>query len=98
MRERDLERKFKDAVKASGGKAYKFMSPGNDGVPDRLVILPGGCIGFVELKQKGQKPTRLQRQQMEFLRGMGCFVIVLDDLEDIPGILSKIRGSGGIRS
>lgn len=94
MRERELERKFRDAVRASGGKAYKFISPGNDGVPDRLVVLPGGHIGFVELKQKGKKPTRLQEQQMEILQSMGCFTEVLDNPEDIPGVICRIRKAG----
>ncbi len=53
MRESELERKFCRLVGQSGGKAYKFTSPGNSGVPDRLVVLPEGRIGFVELKQGG---------------------------------------------
>lgn len=97
MRERDLERKFRDAVRASGGKAYKFVSPGNDGVPDRLVVLPGGHIGFVELKQRGKKPSGLQKQQMDALRGMGCFAAVLDDPEDIREMIDRIRETGGRR-
>lgn len=95
MRERDLERKFRDAVNASGGKAYKFVSPGNDGVPDRLVVLPGGHIGFVELKQKGKKPSGLQKQQMKTLRDMGCFAAVLDDPENIQEMIGRIREKGG---
>ncbi len=98
MRERDLERKFRDAVKASGGRAYKFVSPGNDGVPDRLVVLPGGYVGFVELKQKGKKPSGLQEQQMGVLRGLGCFATVLDDPEDIPAVIRRIREAGGGQS
>ena len=54
MRESELERKFCRLVGQSGGKAYKFTSPGNSGVPDRLVVLPEGRIGFVELKQGGE--------------------------------------------
>lgn len=42
MREKEIEEKFREAVKRAGGKAYKFVSPGNDGVPDRLVVMPGG--------------------------------------------------------
>lgn len=98
MKERDLERKFRDAVKASGGRAYKFVSPGNDGVPDRLVVLPGGHVGFVELKQKGKRPSGLQKQQMGILRDMGCFVMVLDDPEDIPEVIRSIREAGGGQS
>lgn len=95
MRERDLERKFRDAVRASGGKAYKFVSPGNDGVPDRLVVLPGGRIGFVELKQKGRKPTGIQEQQMERLQSLGCVTAVLDDPADIHKVIRQIGDTGG---
>lgn len=98
MRERDLERKFRDAVKASGGRAYKFVSPGNDGVPDRLVVLPGGHIGFVELKQKGKRPSGLQEQQIRALRSMGCFVAVLDNPEDMQETIQRLREAGGGQS
>lgn len=91
MLERELEKKFCNAVKSAGGKAYKFTSPGNDGVPDRLVVLPGGHIGFVELKQKGKKPTKLQSLQMERLKELDCFVTVLDQQEDIEQVIQKIR-------
>ena len=91
MLERELEEKFRRRVKAAGGKAYKFVSPGNDGVPDRLVVLPGGRIGFVELKQKGQRPTALQQKRILELRSLGCVVMVLDRLEDMDTVLERIR-------
>lgn len=92
MQEKEIEKKFRDAVRAEGGKAYKFVSPGNAGVPDRLVILPGGVVGFVELKARGNIPTKLQEHQMSRIRRMGCFACVLDRVEDIPGVISAIRG------
>lgn len=95
MLEKKLEEKFRVAVKQAGGKAYKFTSPGNDGVPDRLVILPGGQIGFVELKQKGKKPTALQNRRIQELQGMGCMVYVLDDPEDIETVIFGIAGITG---
>ena len=49
MLEKEIERKLTEAVKRIGGKAYKFISPGNDGVPDRLIVMPEGRIIFVEL-------------------------------------------------
>lgn len=48
------------AVKNSGGIALKLVSPGFDGMPDRLVLLPGGKIGFVEVKVPGKEPRPLQ--------------------------------------
>lgn len=95
MLEKKLEEKFRIAVKQAGGKAYKFTSPGNDGVPDRLVILPGGQIGFVELKQKGKKPTALQTRRIQELQGMGCKVYVLDDPEDIETVIFSIAENTG---
>lgn len=91
MLEKELEKKFCGRVKAAGGKAYKFVSPGNDGVPDRLVVLPGGRIGFVELKQKGRKPAPLQQKRLQELRELGCCAAVLDDLADADAVLSQIR-------
>lgn len=55
MREQFIEKKFTDAVKKMGGIAPKFVSPGLDGVPDRLVLLPMGRMAFVEFKAPGKK-------------------------------------------
>lgn len=100
MLEKDIENKLRIAVKKAGGRAYKFVSPGNDGVPDRIIVLPGNHIGFVELKQKGKKPTPLQQMQIGFLEKAGCTVAVMDDSSDISRIISQIQhnicaGSGG---
>ncbi len=91
MLEKEIEAKLVSAVKAQGGKSLKFVSPGNVGVPDRIVILPGGRIGFVEAKQKGKKPTKHQQLQIQRLKDLGCFVTVLDDVADIPTLLDDIR-------
>lgn len=53
MREKEIEQKLVAEAKAAGGIAAKFVSPGLDGMPDRLVLLPGGKIGFVEVKAPG---------------------------------------------
>lgn len=95
MRESELETKFKSLIHQAGGKAYKFISPGNDGVPDRLVILPGGKIGFVELKQTGRKPGKLQEFRMRELEQMGCFTAVVDSEESALmtiGALNALQG------
>ena len=54
MREKTVEAKLVKAVKSMGGLAPKFISPGLDGVPDRLVLLPGGKLAFIELKAPGK--------------------------------------------
>lgn len=83
MRENVIEAYLRDQVKAIGGKAYKFLSPGNNGVPDRLICLPGGKVVFVELKAPGKKPTKLQDLQQRKLAEMGFIVLTLDSKEKI---------------
>lgn len=91
MLEKELEAKLRDAVKQQGGRAYKFTSPGNTGVPDRLVVFPEGKIGFIELKQPGKKPTKNQMQQMSRLTALGCKVYLLDSCTRIPYVLEDIQ-------
>lgn len=93
MLEKEIEKKFREKVKAAGGRAYKFTSPGNSGVPDRLVVLPGGRIGFIELKQAGKQPSKLQERQMEKLKDLGCRVSVLDRTEDIDDVIEYIAAN-----
>ena len=72
MKESELEARFVRGVKARGGVAYKFVSPGNVGVPDRLVVLPGGRIIFVELKAEGGRLRPMQRRQLTRLCRLGA--------------------------
>lgn len=97
MLERELERKFREAVRDCGGETYKFVSPGTAGVPDRLVVLPGGCIGFIELKQEGKVPTRLQKRQIQKLKDLGCAVCVLDHPKDILRAIEFLQAEAGGR-
>lgn len=71
MREQDIEKYLREQVRAIGGRAYKFVSPGNNGVPDRLICLPGGITVFVETKAPGKKSTPLQLKQQKDLRKLG---------------------------
>jgi hypothetical protein len=83
MLERDIERALIAKVKTLGGTAEKFVSPQKRSVPDRLVILPGGRIIFVELKAPGKHPTDNQARDHERRRALGCDVRVIDNLEDV---------------
>ena len=91
MREKIIEQHLVKAVKNSGGIAPKLVCPGFDGMPDRLVLLPGGKIGFVEVKAPGKEPRPLQVARLGLLRRLGFKVYVLDDPEQIGGILDEIR-------
>lgn len=91
MRERELEELFRKKVRQAGGRAYKFVSPGNSGVPDRLVVLPEGKIGFVELKAPGEKSKPDQCCQQRKLEDLGCYVAVLDNPETVEEVIQEIR-------
>lgn len=91
MREKTIERKLVVAVKATGGIAPKFTSPGYDGMPDRIVLLPGGLMAFVEVKSSGEKPRPLQLARHKLLRGLGFKVYVLNGEQQIGGLLDDIR-------
>ena len=93
MREKAIEQKLVQAVKAMGGIAPKFTSPGFDGMPDRLVLMPKGKIAFVEVKRHGEKPRPLQKSRHGLLRRLGFQVYVLDDGEQIGGILNEIQST-----
>jgi len=72
--EKVTEGYLRDEIRKLGGKAYKFVSPGETGVPDRVCILPGGKVFFVETKSEGKKSTPKQRQQQKRMRDLGCRV------------------------
>ena len=93
MREKIIEQKLVSTAKAMGGIVPKFISPGFDGMPDRIVLLPGGHIGFVEVKASGEKPRPLQLSRHRLLRQLGFKVYVLDDEQQIGGILDEIRAT-----
>ena len=90
MREKTIEQKLVREVKLRGGICPKFTSPGYDGMPDRLVILPKGHIGFVEVKAPGEKPRPIQLSRHRLLKSLGVQVYVLDDPGQIGGILDEI--------
>ena len=90
MREKYVEQRLIKAVRCSGGLALKFVSPGFNGVPDRLLLFTGGRTAFAEVKAPGQKPRPLQVHRMEQLRRLGFKVFVIDDTEQIGGVISEI--------
>ena len=78
MRERSVERYLREKVKQAGGWAIKLTPVGTAGVPDRIVIWPGGRIDFVECKTFGGTVSPLQQHRHDQLRAMGCNVLIID--------------------
>ncbi len=93
MREKDIERQLVRAVKDMGGICPKWVSPGLDGVPDRIVLLPSGKIGFVELKVPGKKMRPLQKKRKSKLESLGFLVFCIDEEEQIEEVLREIQRS-----
>ena len=92
--EKAIEEYLRDQVKSRGGKAYKFVSPGNAGVPDRMIVLPGCEIFFVELKAPGKKPTQLQKKKIYELEKLGRTVFIADSKESVDEILRVAERAG----
>lgn len=91
LRESYVESKLTTEVKKRGGLAVKFVSPGLNGVPDRLVLFPGGRLAFVEMKAPGKKMRPLQVKRAEQLRALGFSVYCVDRPEMIGGVLDEIQ-------
>lgn len=91
MLEREIEKTLVRQIKNAGGIAPKLTSPGTAGMPDRIIILPGGKICFVELKRPGQKPRPLQQRQMARLTNLGCMVRTIDHPNQIQGLIDEIQ-------
>lgn len=90
-KEKSIEQKLVCATKERGGICPKLVCIGFDGMPDRLVLLPHGRMGFVEVKAPGEKPRPLQTARHHLLTRLGFKVYVLDTPEQIGGILDGIQ-------
>lgn len=94
MLEKEIEKILVAGVKKLGGRAYKWTSPGNDGVPDRIVILPGRPPVFVELKTESGRLSSLQRVQCKRLKEMGQEVKVLYGEKAVRDFLEECQEDG----
>ena len=90
MRESTIEKVLVRAVRESGGLAIKLVSPGWAGAPDRLILMPGGKLAFVELKAPGQIQRPLQVKRKRQLEALGFSVYCIDQPEQIGGVLSEV--------
>ena len=89
MSEKEIEIYLVRKIKNKKGIAYKFTSPGNSGVPDRICMLPNGKLFFVELKSPGKKPRALQVNQIRKITNLGQRIYVVDSKEMVDRILEN---------
>ena len=93
MQEKTIENKLKKAVVSRGGLCVKFVSPSFAGVPDRIVLLPGGQLAFVETKATGEKMRPLQKRIKRQPEALGFKVYCLDNTEMIGELLNEIQST-----
>ncbi|MDT9411325.1 VRR-NUC domain-containing protein [Corynebacterium rouxii] len=91
MLEKTIEKTLKTTIEKHGGICWKLTSPGTAGVPDRLIILPGGHICFIELKAPGQKPRPLQTHRHQQLTNLGAMVRTIDHPNQINNLIKEIH-------
>ncbi len=90
MLERRIEGRLKAELQARGALVFKFISPGQGGVPDRLAVLPGGRCVFIELKQDTGRLGALQKWQQDRLRRQGAEVYVVKGREDALALVCRL--------
>ena len=94
LEEQKIESYLKKQVELIGGKAYKFVSPGVAGVPDRIVLLPGGRIFFIELKAPDKKLGKLQEYRAKELRALGFDVRTIDSMVKVDLFIEEVNSNG----
>lgn len=92
MLEKEIEKALVKKVKALGGLCIKFTSPSMMGIPDRVVLLPKGKLGFVELKRPGGKARPIQLKRIKDFKKLGFKVFILDEKEKIDEVIKAIGG------
>ena len=95
MLEKDIEAYLVRKVRDAGGKAYKFVSPTNRGVADRLVVLPGGRVWFVEVKKLGGRLSPLQRIFLDEIKALGANYAIVWNREDVDAFVAASTREGG---
>ena len=94
MLEKEIERRMVQTVKERGGLCYKFVSPSNPGVPDRIIITPGGKVIFVELKTEIGRLANIQKWQLNEMRKRGADVRVVRGWPAVKALLEEVLPSG----
>lgn len=97
MKEKQVEQRLVQAVKRNGGICPKFTSPGFAGMPDRLILLPGGRFAFAELKAPGEKPRPLQTARHRLLMQLGFRVFVIDSISQIETTINSVLAAESVQ-
>jgi hypothetical protein len=92
--EKDIEKAVCDYAKSKGCYVRKFTSPANRSVPDRIIVAPGGAVGFLELKRQGQKPTKAQASEIAALQMMGATAAWCDNVADGKAFVDRLLKTG----
>jgi hypothetical protein len=89
--EANVEQNLARGIRSLGGNVRKWVSPGHDGVPDRICILPGGEIHFVEVKTSSGVLSVRQKRELDTLKQLGCNVHVVYGTNDVSDLIEKLR-------
>lgn len=93
MKEQHLEQALVKTVEALGGVCWKLVSPGTAGVPDRIVLLPDGHVGFVEVKAPGGKVRAIQKHRLRQLKHLGFTALVLNNSDEVEEVCHAIQAA-----
>ena len=89
--EKVIEKYLTDRAKANGMLCLKYSNPNMTGYPDRLLLLPGGGVVWVELKSRGRKPSKIQQLRMAELAAMGHRVLVIDNKAGVDELINSFE-------
>jgi len=90
MTEKTVEKALVKRVLGLGGLAIKFVPGGTNGMPDRLILLPGGRVAFVECKRPGEKVSKIQEYRIQQLRQLGFLVWIVDSVNEIEKFVMEM--------
>lgn len=93
MKEQNLEQALVKAVEARGGRCWKLVSPGTTGVPDRMILMPDGHVGFVEIKAPGGRVRAIQKHRLRQLMHLGFKAYVLNDPARVEEVCDAISAA-----